>query len=252
LADTRRALSAAGIAHAGAGPDLAAAVAPSVVEVGDLRVAVLALTDRSPAYGAGEDVPGTAYAALRRRDPRTRRLVRTALSRARAAAPDLVVASLHWGPNWEVRPSEGQRAFARWLVDRGVDVVHGHSAHVIQGVEAYRGRPILYDCGDFVDDYLFREDVHNKRSFLFVLRVEDGVPASLELVPTQIYDEAVHPADDAVAAWLRGRMRTLSGELGTTVERGGRGLVVDLDADPNPDSDPDGDPGPSAPPSQGT
>jgi poly-gamma-glutamate synthesis protein (capsule biosynthesis protein) len=154
--------------------------------------------------------------------------VRRALSALRASDPDLVVACLHWGPNWVTRPARGQRAFAQWLVERGVDVVHGHSAHVIQGVETHRGRPILYDCGDFVDDYLFKKGLHNKRSFLFELAVSGGTPDALRLVPVQIYDESVHPAGGSEAAWLRERLRTLSSRFGTTVERAGDGLSIPL------------------------
>jgi len=113
-----------------------------------LDVAVVAFTDRSPSYGAGPNSGGAAFVRTDLWNPRTRRLVDAALARAREADPDLVFASPHWGPNWETRPSGTRRRFARWLVDRGVDLVHGHSAHVIRGVEVYRGRPILYDCGD--------------------------------------------------------------------------------------------------------
>jgi len=231
LSDTREHLDDAGVAHAGAGPDRTAALAPSVVTAGTLRVGVVAFTDRAPSYAAGPERPGTAFARLDPGDPVTRKRVGGALAAVRDADPDLVVASLHWGPNWEIRPADTQRAFARWLVDRGVDLVHGHSAHVIQGIECYRGRPICYDCGDFVDDYLFRDDRHNKRSCLFELRVVDGKPAAMFLHPVQIYDESVHPAGDAEAAWLREKLSRRSAAFGTTVERDGRGLVVPLSAE---------------------
>ena len=147
---------------------------------------------------------------------------------ALASEPDLLVASLHWGPNWEVEPSDDQRRTARWLIDHGVDLVHGHSAHVIQGVETYRGRPIVYDAGDFVDDYVVKEGLHNDRSFLFELAVAGGRLDHLRLRPVEIVDERVEPASDEAAAWLRERMRTLSAAFDTTVERAGRGLRVPL------------------------
>jgi len=233
LRDTLSGLPAAGIDRAGAGPDLEAAVAPSVVEVGGLAVAVVAFTDQSPSYAAGGDDPGTAFLRADPADPRTRTLVGAALEAARAADPDLVVASLHWGPNWETRPSALQRRFARWLVDRGVDVVHGHSAHVIQGVEVYEGRPIVYDAGDFVDDYAVKPELHNDRSFLFEAVIADGRLDALRLVPVEIRDLAVEPARPAAAAWLRDRMRRLSEPFGTTVRRAndGPGLRIPLAAD---------------------
>jgi len=239
LADTRTHLGRAGIARAGAGPDRKTAFEPATFDVGDLTVGVCSLTDQSRSYAAGESTPGTAYLPLNHRVPGTRERVERALTRLHEAGADLVVASLHWGPNWVVRPAATQRSFARWLVDRGVDVVHGHSAHVLQGVEVYRGRPILYDCGDFVDDYVTKPELHNKWSALFDLEISEGRLTALRADPVVIDDETVHPVgDDApgsvdeeaaeAAPWVRGRLRTLSEPFGTTVERDGNGVRIPL------------------------
>jgi poly-gamma-glutamate synthesis protein (capsule biosynthesis protein) len=227
LEDTLANLSRAGIAHAGAGLDREAAVEPALIEVQGIEIAVLALTDQSPSYAALAGKPGTAYADLSDSYP-ARHLVGTGLERARELDPDLTVATLHWGPNWKTVPSGDRQAFARWLIDRGVDVVHGHSAHVIQGVEVYRGRPIVYDAGDFVDDYVIKPDLHNDRSFCFELQIADGRLEALDLRPVEIDDERVERAGDEAAAWLRDRMRSLSEPFGTTVRRNGRGLRIPL------------------------
>ncbi len=231
LRDTLDNLQGAGVAHAGAGPSRSAALAPAVVEVGGLTVATLSLTDRYVASAAAGDRPGTAYLPMDPRTPDTRSTVRGALDRVADHDPDLVVASLHWGPNWETAPDDRQQAFARWLVDEGVDVVHGHSAHVLQGVEVYQGRPIVYDAGDFVDDYVDREDVVNKRSALFELVVADGDLRALRAVPTVIEDETAALAESTAATWVRETLRERSTALGTTVERAddGNGVVVPLD-----------------------
>ncbi len=266
LADTLDALDGGGVAHAGAGPDVEAARAPAVVEVGDgavdagdttdgddvpdgdaaggddaadadagdpadgLTLAVVSFTDNTPEYAAGEDSPGTAHVEMDRENDETRRAVESALERARAADPDLVVASLHWGPNMVTEPPSAFREFGRWLVERGVDVIHGHSAHVFQGVAVHDGAPVLYDAGDFVDDYAVDADLRNDRSFLFVLRVDGatGTPRALRLVPVDIDDFAVHEARPPVARWCRDRMRELSAPFGTGFERAGDSLVVDL------------------------
>ncbi|MBX0323929.1 CapA family protein [Halomicroarcula sp. F13] len=228
LTDTLTHLEDAGVPTAGAGPDRASAFEPAHLAVGGLDVAVVAVTDQSPSYAARADAAGAAYAPLRPSDRLTRHWVGGALARARERDPDLLVVSLHWGPNWETAPSETQQSFARWLVDRGADVVHGHSAHVIQGVETYRGRPIVYDAGDFVDDYLVKDGLHNDRSFLFELVVTDGTLSALELVPVEITNSRVTPADDVAARWLRDRMRSLSAPFGTSVERDGAGLRIPL------------------------
>ncbi len=228
FADTLANLSTAGIAAAGAGRTRDDAVQPSILELGDLTVGAFGLTDRSPSYAAGRDRPGTAYARLAPGNPTTEWLVKTALDTIREADPDLVIASLHWGSNWKTEPSRSQRRFGRWLIDHGVDLIHGHSAHVIQGVEVYRGRPIIYDAGDFVDDYAVKPDLHNDRSFLFELVIDDGRLDGLRLRPIVIEKESVHVAGDAVAAWLRRTMRSRSAAFGTQVERAGDGLRIPL------------------------
>jgi len=229
LLDTVDHLDRAGIANAGAGEDRTAAFRPTVATAGDIDVGVVALTDQSWSYRAGSDSPGTAWTRLRTGDRSARRRVEDALAAVHRHDPDLVVASLHWGPNWEVRPSDSQRRFAHWLIDRGVDVVHGHSAHVIQGVEVYRGRPIVYDAGDYVDDYLVKSELHNDRSVRAELGIVDGRLDRLHIAPVEIVDERVERATGDVAAWVRERVRTLSAEFGTTVERDGRGVSIPLD-----------------------
>jgi len=229
LLDTLDALDAGNVAHAGAGRTRREAFEPVAVTVGGLDVGFLSLTDNTPEYAATADSPGTAHVDIDPDDPAVRDTVRETLARAERLDPDLLVASLHWGPNMVEEPPDAFREFARWLIDEGVGVVHGHSAHVFQGVEVYEQRPILYDTGDFVDDYAVDDRLHNDRSFLFDLSVAaDGEPAMLRLWPTEIDDFAVQSASPEAAEWSRERMRELSAPFGTTFERGGEALVVGL------------------------
>jgi poly-gamma-glutamate capsule biosynthesis protein CapA/YwtB (metallophosphatase superfamily) len=228
LRDTRRALSAAEIGHGGAGPDREAALAPSVQPAGPLEVALIGLSGRWSEYRAGEDEPGTAYLPLDVGRQETRRTVRRLLDQVREVDPDLVVASLHWGPNWEAYPGPTRRELGRWLVEQGVDLVHGHSAHVVQGVEIHRGRPILYDTGDVVDDYAVKPDLRNDRSFLFVLEVADGRFEAVRLHPIEIDEYAVRPASAAAVSWLHDEMAARCEPFGTTLQRDGDDLVIPL------------------------
>jgi poly-gamma-glutamate capsule biosynthesis protein CapA/YwtB (metallophosphatase superfamily) len=217
LRDTLTGLERTGIESVGAGGDRRAALEPAVLDIGEVSVAVLALTDRMPAFAAGPGRPGTARTGLGEQSWRARRLVGDVLRRPAVDRADLVVASLHWGPNWTLVKHPARRAFGRWLVDAGVDVVHGHSAHVPHGIEVYEGAPILYDCGDLVDDYLVKPDLHNDRSFLFELVVEDGAVVAVRLHPVEIRGSTAHRATGEVARWLHERFRTLSARFDTTV-----------------------------------
>jgi poly-gamma-glutamate capsule biosynthesis protein CapA/YwtB (metallophosphatase superfamily) len=65
-----------------------------------------------------------------------------------------VVFSVHWGGNWGFEIEEDYQRFAHALIDdAGVDVVHGHSSHHVKGIEVYKNKPIIYGCGDFLNDY---------------------------------------------------------------------------------------------------
>jgi poly-gamma-glutamate capsule biosynthesis protein CapA/YwtB (metallophosphatase superfamily) len=229
LADTRDALARGDIGHAGAGPNWEQALTPSLVSAGPLDVAVIALSQRFSEYEAGPDSPGTAYLPMTLDQDHTRSTARRAIAAARAANPDLIVASLHWGPNWEEFPEPAHRDFGRWLIEQGVDVVHGHSAHVVQGIERYQGRPIIYDTGDFVDDYSVKPDLRNDRTFLFVLEIEDESLAAVRLDPVEIEDEAVEPASAEATAWLHDEMAIRCGPFDVDLHTDGRSLRVPLE-----------------------
>jgi poly-gamma-glutamate capsule biosynthesis protein CapA/YwtB (metallophosphatase superfamily) len=230
LRDTLDALDDADIEGVGAGRDVDDALEPATFSVGDCDVAVVGFTDNTPEYAAGPNKPGTARIECDVDDEADRDAVHAALDRARATDPDLVLVSLHWGPNMVAMPDEQYRRFGRWLVDEGVDLVHGHSAHVFQGVEVWDGAPICYDTGDFVDDYAVDRDLRNDRSFLFVVEVTaDGSLTDLRMQPVQLEYCRVEAADEGVAAWCRETMRERSAPFDTEFEREGDALVVDLD-----------------------
>lgn len=74
-----------------------------------------------------------------------------AIHEARAKA-ERVVVYMHWGQEYQSKPSATQVARAHWLIDRGVDVVIGAHPHWMQSVEVYKGRVIAYSLGNFIFD----------------------------------------------------------------------------------------------------
>jgi poly-gamma-glutamate capsule biosynthesis protein CapA/YwtB (metallophosphatase superfamily) len=228
LTDTLDHLIGAGIAHAGAGRSLLQAREPGLVSVGGYDVAVVAFTDNTPEYAAREDRAGVAYLDVDPDDAETRAVVTDALETARSLGPDLVVASLHLGPNMVSEPAATHERFGRFLAEQGVDIVHGHSAHVVQGIEHHAGTPILYDTGDFVDDYRVDRELRNDRTFLFVADVDATGVHSIRLEPVEIEDCMVTWADDDAAAGARKAIRERSRAYGTTFERDGEALVTNL------------------------
>lgn len=139
----RRVLDEMGVAHFGAGDDLAQAAAPAILDVKGVRAAFLGAADpqSGPFQQASANQPGVAPF-----DPP--RMIEQI--RALAGQVDHVIVSLHWGRERFTIPSPAQIEQARALIDAGASVVLGHHPHVVQGMELHRGRPIAYSLGNFV------------------------------------------------------------------------------------------------------
>ena len=218
LLDTVAHLEAADIRHAGAGRDAREAARPALVAARAERVALVAFTDNEPPFAAGPDKPGTNYLPVSL-EPEVLNRVEAAVAGAREAGAETIVFSNHWGPNMIQRPPDLFRRFARAVVDRGADVYYGHSAHVFQGVEVYRGKPILYDTGDFIDDYAVDPRMRNDWSFVFRISMEGGELRRLELLPVALGYARTRLAVGEEREEILGRMEHLSAEMGTVFSR---------------------------------
>jgi len=229
LLDTLDYLDRAGIAHAGAGRNLEEAARPAVVEAAGIRVGMIAFTDNEPVWAAGSDKPGTNYLEIRP-DKATLRRVQEGADAARSLGADLVVLSLHWGPNMRLRPAAPFREFARSALDLGVDLIYGHSAHIFQGVEVWKGKPILYDTGDFLDDYAVDPDLRNDQSLLFLADCDPEGVRDLRMIPVRLSYAVVNLAVGEDREEICGRMQRLSAEMGTRVKREDSVLKVEVRA----------------------
>lgn len=71
------------------------------------------------------------------------------LEKVKKESPDLIIASFHWGIERSLTPEEYQINLAHSAIDNGVDLVLGHHPHVLQGIEKYKGKYIVYSLGNF-------------------------------------------------------------------------------------------------------
>ncbi|KAI7835566.1 hypothetical protein COHA_010545 [Chlorella ohadii] len=145
LAEMQRALAAAGIAYAGVGRP-AQAAGPAILERAGLRLAFFSYADHFSEWAATEQRPGINYINPESYSPDT---LCQQLSAASAAGADLTIVFIHWGPNWKWRPSKAIQRLAHDFVESGADIVFGHSAHHIQGIQVYKGAPIIYSAGTY-------------------------------------------------------------------------------------------------------
>ncbi|GGX09857.1 CapA family protein [Streptomyces chryseus] len=225
LEETLDVLRAAGLTSAGAGRDAAGARRPAAVATrGGGRVLVLSCGTASsgiPArWAAGTDRPGVDFLpdlSRRTADALVRRL------RAVRRDGDLTVVSIHWGSNWGYAVPPSQTAFARRLVDGGVDVVHGHSSHHPRPIEVYRGRLVLYGCGDLVDDYegirgyeRYRDDL--RLLYFPSLDARTGELTGLRVAPLLARRLTLRRAPAADADWLCEALTRAGQPFGTCLE----------------------------------
>ena len=140
---TKIQLQSAGIASFGAGATVEEAIAPEVVEVGDQRFALL---------GFGWEVIGCRSARGKRPgvSPLRPQHVLSSVSTTLKGNPDTyVVAIMHWNYEGEAFPQPMHRQLAFAAIDAGASAVIGCHPHCVQGVEVYRGCPIVYSLGNW-------------------------------------------------------------------------------------------------------
>ncbi len=167
--DTVAHARAAGLVATGAGADLAGARAPAVVERGGLRIGVLSYNCVGPRESwATSTKPGCAYVHVLTHyeldhaspggppriytfaDPDGLDTMAADVQALRAEA-DVVVVALHKGVgHTPAVVAMYERPVARAAVDAGADVVLGHHAHIMRGIETHRGRPVFHGLGNFV------------------------------------------------------------------------------------------------------
>jgi len=220
LQDTLEHLHAAGIAVAGAGPDLAAVRASVVLDAGAHPVRVVAVSDHPASYAAGAERAGIAFADLAGGSvPDWLRA---------AAAPgdpaELVIVTPHWGPNMRGAPVPHVRRAAAALEAAGATLVAGHSAHVPQGAS---GRT-LFDLGDFIDDYAVDPVLRNDLGVLWLVTLDTDGPQRVEGVPLRLEMAHTRLAGRIEAGHLRSLLEERCAAVGSGVHREEDRLVFDL------------------------
>jgi poly-gamma-glutamate capsule biosynthesis protein CapA/YwtB (metallophosphatase superfamily) len=232
LRETLGSLAAAGLGTAGAGRDAAEAGRPAAVPVPGGRVLVFSCGTASsgiPAdWAATAGRPGVNYLPSLSTAAADAVIARAAAARRDG---DLVVVSIHWGSNWGYLVGEEQVRFARRLVDGGIDLIHGHSSHHPRPVEVYRGKLVLYGCGDCVDDYegiTGHEEYRDDLRLLYFAAVAPGTGEleALTMVPMQARNMRLRRADAADGRWLARTLTRISRGFGSRIEHSASGRLI--------------------------
>ncbi len=226
LDETLNTLQTADINYAGAGRTKSQAAAPAIMEVGNTsRVIVFAFGFQSSGiyqnWAATDNRAGVNLLPDGSSET-VRRIARQVEAVERSG--DIVVASIHWGDNWGYEIPAEQMQFARRLIDQAsIDVIYGHSSHHPKAIEIYRQKPILYGCGDFINDYEGiggKEEYRADLSLMYFLTIDTstGNLRRLELSPTRIKRFGVQSASSDDARWMKSMLNRECGKFGVQVQ----------------------------------
>ena len=145
--DELTALKKADLGYFGGGCNRQEAYQPLIIERNGLRIALLGFNRFPPkSFMAGQQEPGTAW--LVEDD-----VVKAIKSAREEHHADIVIPYLHWGKEDHPEPTAEQKELARRLIDAGANAIIGAHPHVIQTIDIYKGRPIVYSLGNMVFDY---------------------------------------------------------------------------------------------------
>ncbi|HOP39513.1 MAG TPA: CapA family protein [Geobacteraceae bacterium] len=209
------------ILFTGAGGNLAEARKPALVKKKGVSVAFLAYSLTFPIeFYAKHDQPGTA--------PGCWSMFREDIRKAKSCA-DYVVVSFHWGAEGADSPKSYQTKVARGAIDAGADVVIGHHPHVLQGIERYRERLILYSLGNYAFGSMSK---NAETSVMARIVLEHGV-REVELYPLNVLNTEVR-FQPTVLEGARGRevvsrLRNLSRQWDTDIVVEGLRYFVRMD-----------------------
>lgn len=226
LLETLETLKKVNVKGVGAGQNLMEAETPAVMEVlGKGRVIVFSfgsVTSGMPlSWAATGEKPGVNL--LKDLSDETVRCIKEKVKKVKQRE-DIVVASIHWGSNWGYEIPREQTEFAHKLIDDAdVDVIHGHSSHHVKGIEVYKYKPVIYGCGDFLNDYegiSGYEDFRDDLGLMYFVSMDSstGELFYFRMTPTKVKCFRANRASRAEAFWLIDTLNREGKKFGTRVE----------------------------------
>lgn len=220
LSETLQTLDALRIAHSGTGNNAEEALAPAVLNVeGKPRVLLFSFGSTTSGIPREWSVTPSRAGVNLLDDLSDATAARVADQMRQHQQPgDLLIASIHWGSNWGYDIPSKQIMFAHRLIEEGVAIVHAHSSHHVKAIEVFKGRLILYGCGDFLTDYEgisgyeeFRGDL--ALMYFVELDSQTGHLMSARLVPIKM--RRFRLERDSGAEWLCNLLNELGAPFGT-------------------------------------
>jgi poly-gamma-glutamate synthesis protein (capsule biosynthesis protein) len=178
---------------------------PAFLKIGKARVGYLAFCQKYM-------VPATAQNVIAPADSAT--IVNSI--REVADSCDVIVASFHWGYEYQQNPSKTQKYLGRLAIRHGARIVLGHHPHVLQGLEFYRGGIIAYSLGNFIFDQ--KDSLANQSAILHV-KMKGAELDSVWLEPVVIENKRPVTTKGIISEEFSRQIKELCKGLGTRTKK---------------------------------
>jgi len=146
---------------------------------------------------------------------------------------DLILVSCHWGNEGEYEPEDYQTILGRKCIEWGADLVIGHHPHVLQGIEEYKGKYIIYSLGNFCfganrnpedkDTMIFQQTFIFQEGLMSERGVARIIPCSLSSISVR-NDFRPTPSEGEEALRIIGKINELSEKYGVVIDQ--EGLII--------------------------
>jgi len=148
--DTLKGLNDSGISTIGADFNREEATTPAIIEKNGIKFGFLGFSDVGPNWlKVGENSSGILLAG----DESLDEIIKNAKTKC-----DVLIVSFHFGEEYKLIHNARQETLAKMAIDNGADMIIGHHPHVMEDIEEYKGKPIVYSLGNFIFDQYFSED----------------------------------------------------------------------------------------------
>lgn len=172
--DTLDKLGENGILKTGAGINKEDAENPTIIEKNGIRFGFLGFSDVGPNWlKATKDKAGILLA----NDERFEEIIQNAKTKT-----DVLIISIHFGEEYKLVHNKRQEDLAHRAIDSGADLIIGHHPHVMEDIEKYNGKTIVYSLGNFIFDQYFSKDTMRGMLFSATFKEKDLIKTEQKII----------------------------------------------------------------------
>lgn len=172
--DTLSRLKEIDILKTGAGLNKEEAVNPTIIEKNGIKFGFLGFSDVGPKWLEAKDKTSGILLAS---DPQINQIIVDAKMKC-----DVLIVSFHFGEEYKTIHNKRQEYLAHTAIDNGADIIIGHHPHVIQDIEKYKGKPIVYSLGNFIFDQHFSKETMRGMLFSITYKNKDLIKTESKII----------------------------------------------------------------------